>query len=127
MPATGPRAAARRTSAVPLGEVEPTRLAPAVLRAEIERTRLALGETVDVLAVRPDVLAAGPAIEALARGARAAAVSGPPRNPYTELAYRAGRSQQRLSGAIAARWPTMAAAGSVVVLLAGLTVRRRRG
>jgi hypothetical protein len=129
---------------------------PAVLRAEIEHVRVALSETVDALAARPDVEAlaraaigeaggAGPGTRlaapppglaspgglasppGLASPAGSAKRAGLAQARYTELAYRAGRSRERLSGTIGGRWPVLAAAGSFVLLLAGLTVRRRRG
>ncbi|GIH21074.1 DUF3618 domain-containing protein [Rugosimonospora africana] len=96
----------------------------AALRAEIEQTRAALGETVSALAAKADVKARAQdkADEVKAR------MRGVAQNRYSDLAYRVGRSRERVSGTVGSRWPLLiGAAAGLVVLAAGLTIWRRRG
>ncbi|HEY2672446.1 MAG TPA: DUF3618 domain-containing protein [Rugosimonospora sp.] len=102
----------------------------ALLRAEIEQTRAALGETVGALAAKADVKArahdkAGEVKARIQRTARGVA-----HDRYSDLAYRVGRARERISGTAGSRLPLVAGAAGLVLLLAGLAglaAWRRRG
>jgi hypothetical protein len=95
----------------------------AALRAEIEQTRAALGETVSALAAKADVKARAQekADEVRAR------MRGAAQNRYSDLAYRLGRSRERVSDAVSSHWPLLVgAAASLALLATGLTLWRGR-
>lgn len=109
------------------GGVDPASLSldhrRAALRAEIEQTRAALGETVSALAAKADVKARAheKADEVKAR------MRGVAQNRYSDLAYRVGRSRERVSDAVSSHWPLLVgAAAGLAVLATGLTLWRRR-
>ena len=105
----------------------------AALRAEIEQTRAALGETVSALAAKADVKArardkadelkaeAKAKIKGTARDA-----GGVAHDRYSDVAYRAGRSRERISAAMGRRWRVLVGAAGLAALVAGLTARIRR-
>lgn len=91
---------------------------PEVLRAEIERTRVELGETVSALAAKVDVKARAQEY----RGQLGARV----RQTADEVRGRAGDLAHRAGSGPGARWPMLGAVAALTLILIGLANRRRR-